>query len=98
MSKLKKELSFETTFGIYVVDELIGEGGAGRVFGGVGPDDAKVALKVLDERTSKEKRRRFKTEIAFLARNRHPSITTLSAKDLASGPRRLRRRRRRPSK
>jgi serine/threonine protein kinase len=85
MSKLKKELSFETTFGIYVVDELIGEGGAGRVFGGVGPDDAKVALKVLDERTSTEKRRRFKNEIAFLSRNRHPNIVPVTDHGVSRG-------------
>jgi serine/threonine protein kinase len=75
MSRLRKPVIFETAFGLYTVDELIGEGGAGRVLGGVGPDDTKVALKVLaEERASTEKRRRFKNEIAFLSRNRHPNI------------------------
>jgi hypothetical protein len=36
VSKLKKPISFETTFGTYVVDELLGEGGAGHVYGGLG--------------------------------------------------------------
>jgi serine/threonine protein kinase len=75
MSKLKKPITFETTFGLYVVDEIIGEGGAGRVFGGSGPDNAPIALKLLSEdRASRDKRRRFKNEIAFLSRTRHPNI------------------------
>ncbi len=67
MPKLKKRVSFETTFGVYVVDELLGEGGAGRVYGGVGPDETPIALKVLaEERATADKRRRFKNEISFL--------------------------------
>ena len=74
MGKLKRKLTFETAFGLYVIDEFIGEGGAGRVFGGVGPDDTAVALKVLsEERASSDKRRRFKNEIAFLSRSKHPN-------------------------
>ena len=49
MSKLRKQVSFETTFGVYVVDEMIGEGGAGRVYGGMGSDETPIALKVLAE-------------------------------------------------
>jgi len=65
MSKLKKKLTFET-IDIYVVDEIIGEGGAGRVYGGVDSDHTKIALKVLaEQRGSTEKRHRFKNEIAF---------------------------------
>lgn len=78
MSKLKDSLSFETTFATYLVDELLGEGGAGRVFGGM--DDAKipVAIKVLSkDRSSADKRSRFKNEIAFLARNTHKNIVTV---------------------
>ena len=64
-SKLKKKLTFET-IDIYVVDEIIGEGGAGRVYGGVDSDHTKIALKVLaEQRGSTEKRHRFKNEIAF---------------------------------
>lgn len=78
MATLKKSVSFETTFGAYVVDELLGEGGAGRVYGGVGPDGTAIALKVLaEERASKDKRRRFKNEISFLARNKHRNIVTV---------------------
>ncbi len=86
MSKLKKPVSFETTFGVYVVDELIGEGGAGRVYGGVGPDGTPIALKVLaEERTTDDKRRRFKNELSFLARNKHPNIVTVIDRGVARG-------------
>jgi serine/threonine protein kinase len=75
VSKLKKQITFETTFGLYLADELLGEGGAGRVFGGFGPDQSPVAIKVLaEERASTDKRRRFKNEIAFLSRNKHANI------------------------
>jgi hypothetical protein len=42
VTKLKTPISFETTFGTYVVDELLGEGGAGRVYGGLGIDEMPV--------------------------------------------------------
>lgn len=78
MTKLRKPLSFETTFGMYEVDEVLGEGGAGRVYGGVGLDQMAIALKVLaEDRATTDKRRRFKNEIAFLARNKHPNIVTV---------------------
>ena len=77
MSKLRNEVSLETTFAIYVVDEVIGEGGAGRVYGGVGPDASPIALKLFaEERATADKRRRFKNELSFLARNEHPNIVT----------------------
>jgi hypothetical protein len=47
MPKLKTPMSFETTFGTYMVDELVGEGGAGRVYDGVGIDRSPIALKIL---------------------------------------------------
>lgn len=78
MDPLKKSLEFETTFGVYTVDSLIGEGGAGRVYGGVGPGGVPIALKVLSEdRVTTDKRRRFKNEISFLSRNRHKNIVTV---------------------
>ncbi len=86
MSKLRKQVSFETTFGIYVVDEVIGEGGAGRVYGGLGPDETPIALKVLAaERATADKRRRFKNELSFLARNEHPNIVTVIDHGVARG-------------
>jgi len=78
MPKLKTMVSYETTFATYTVDEQIGEGGAGRVFGGVSPDGIRIALKLLaSERASADKRARFKNEIAFLLANKHPNIVTV---------------------
>jgi eukaryotic-like serine/threonine-protein kinase len=78
MLKLKKQISFETTFGTYVVAELLGEGGAGQVYGGVDGEGAAIAVKVLAaERATMDKRRRFKREIEFLARNRHANVVSV---------------------
>src|SRR5258706_15498037 len=86
MHKLRKPISFETTFGTYVVDELLGEGGAGRVYGGLGIDQTPIALKVLaEDRATTDKRRRFRNEIAFLARNKHPNIVTITDHGIARG-------------
>ncbi len=78
MPKLRKKISLETIFGPYVVDELLGEGGAGRVYGGIGIDNSAIAIKVLaEDRTNADKRARFKNEIAFLQKNKHPNIVTV---------------------
>lgn len=86
MTKLKKPVTFETTFEVYVVDELLGEGGAGRVYGGNDSDGTPVALKVLaEERASTDKRSRFKNEISFQASNKHRNIVTVIDHGLARG-------------
>ena len=78
MSRLKKSIKFETTFNTYVVDVLIGEGGAGRVYGSVDTEGAVVAVKVLaSERATSDRRRRFKREIELLSRNKHPNIVSV---------------------
>ncbi|MDP2816637.1 MAG: protein kinase [Rectinemataceae bacterium] len=75
---LKRPLEFETASGVYVATELIGQGDASLVYGGTAPDNMDVAIKVLySERASTDKRRRFKNELFFLARNRHPNIVTV---------------------
>lgn len=85
MQKLKKPIIFETTFGAYRVDELLGEGGAGRVYGGVDGEGAAIAVKVLAaDRATTDKRRRFKKEIEFLARNRHANIVSVIDHGLAA--------------
>lgn len=76
MSKLKRSLNFETAFDNYSITEQIGEGGAGRVYGGVDSTGTEVAVKVLTNQT-KDKRRRFKNEISFLSSNKHPHIVTV---------------------
>ena len=78
MTKLSRPLSFETTFGVYELSELLGEGGAGRVYGGFDPDGSPIALKLLArDRVSTDKRKRFKNEIAFLSKNRHANVVTV---------------------
>lgn len=76
MAKLKSPVALETAFAVYTLDEILGEGGAGRVYGGKSAEGAAVAVKVLTN-TSRDKRARFKNEIAFLSRNRHPNIVTV---------------------
>ena len=86
MTKLKNPVSFETTFGTYVADELIGEGGAGQVFGGVDMGGTPVAIKVLArDRATSDKRSRFKNEVAFLQRTKHRNIVAVSDYGVASG-------------
>lgn len=76
MSILKEPVELATAFGLYTVNEIIGEGGAGRVYAGTGDDGTQVAIKVLSD-TSSKKRARFKNEIAFLSQNKHPNIVSV---------------------
>jgi len=86
ISKLKKAIAVETTFGTYRLEVFLGEGGAGRVYGGVADDGSEVAVKILAaDRASREKRGRFKNEIAFLARNRHKNIVTVIDHGVSQG-------------
>src|SRR5262245_20309275 len=78
MAKLNTSIIFETAFGIYRAAELIGEGGAGKVYGGTSDEGSPVAIKLLaGDRISTDKRRRFKNETSFLARNKHANIITV---------------------
>ena len=85
MSKLKKVMVLESALDAYTLSEVIGEGGAGRVYGGRSSDGTEVAVKVLvSADASAAKRRRFKNETAFLLRNRHPHIVTVTDHGLAT--------------
>ena len=77
MAKLKSPIELETAFETYTLDEILGEGGVGRVYGGRDGAGNDVAVKCLTVATS-DKRRRFKNEIAFLAKNSHQNIVTVS--------------------
>lgn len=84
MNKLKDTTTLETTFDAYSLGELLGEGGAGRVFGGTALDGTRVAVKVLSAaQASTDKRRRFKNEIAFLSQNKHPHIVSVTDHGIA---------------
>ena len=83
MGTLKKSIAIETAFDDYVLTELIGEGGAGRVYSGVNSEGSSVAVKVLTNQST-EKRRRFKNETAFLTNNQHVNIVTVIDHGVAS--------------
>lgn len=44
---MKTPVVLETTFGEYTLTEQLGEGGAGRVYGGTDAAGTRVAIKVL---------------------------------------------------
>lgn len=85
MRKLKKPESVETAFDKYELTEILGEGGAGRVYGGVNSNGEPIALKLLTSATT-DKRKRFKNEINFLFHNRHPNIVSVFDFQNATGP------------
>jgi serine/threonine protein kinase len=80
---LKKLLVLETAFDEYTLNEILGEGGAGRVYGGYNGAKEAVAIKILTK-LDKDKRKRFKNETGFLAKNKHPNIVTVLDHGLAN--------------
>jgi serine/threonine protein kinase len=76
---LKTPLVFHTTFSQFTATDILGEGGAGRVYLATDDTDgAAVAIKLLNAvRSSKEKIRRFKNELTFCMRNKHTNILTV---------------------
>jgi serine/threonine protein kinase len=82
----RKRITLETAFGSYPVDEVLGEGAAGCVYAGIGPDGAAIAVKVLRSNASTDRRRRFKNEVSFQERNKHTNIVTVIDHGLAHGP------------
>jgi serine/threonine protein kinase len=75
---LSKPVIFESTFTYYTGTDIIGEGGAGRVY--LATDDAEnvYAIKLLDTtKANREKVERFKNEVEFSLRNRHQNIITI---------------------
>jgi serine/threonine protein kinase len=80
MSKLKKPWSLETTFDHYTATEIIGEGGTGKVYRATNSAGEAVAIKVLDplKGASRDRRRRFKNELLFGARNQHQGIVVVT--------------------
>jgi serine/threonine protein kinase len=73
---MEKELRiFKTGLGAYAEKAEIGRGGSGIVYSATNEDESLVAVKVLDgKNATREKRKRFKNEIFFCFRTRHPGI------------------------
>ena len=75
---LKNPIIFETASSTYTANEIIGEGGSGRVYGAIDENGILFAIKVLDSsKASKEKYKRFKQEYRFLERNQHKNIVSV---------------------
>ena len=69
MHKLSKTIEFDTAFDTYTATDVLGEGGAGRVYLATSATQDRFAIKVLHSaHASAEKRRRFKNEVSFLRR------------------------------
>lgn len=67
--------SFDTPFDLYQATEIIGEGGAGIVYGVTNSSGEKFALKCLAPgRVTSERLKRFKNEITFCQRQDHRNI------------------------
>lgn len=70
----KKLKTLQTAFNTYEIQELLGEGGAGRVYSVIDTSECIYAAKVLKAGQSSKKRKRFKNEIDFCAHNKHKNI------------------------
>ncbi len=72
---LKKRTIVYTAFSEYTIDRQISQGGNGTVFLVHDKTDEKFALKVIDRnKTSTEKLKRFKNEIAFCENSDNPNV------------------------
>lgn len=71
--------TLETAFRTFHVIKPINEGAAGRVYRVADDTGCEFAAKVLHpDRTTKERRSRFKNEIGFCQRIRHPNIVSVN--------------------
>ena len=71
--------TFVTAFSTYQATEVIGEGGAGRVFGATNEAGEMYAVKLLSSGIqSRDRVRRFKNEILFGTQVRHPNIVSVT--------------------
>lgn len=72
---LKKRTTVYTAFSEYTIDRQINQGGNGTVFLVHNKANEKFALKVIDRnKTSTEKLKRFKNEIAFCENSDNPNV------------------------
>lgn len=76
--KLNKPRVFTTTFATYTATQAIGEGGCGWIFEASDDTGDICAIKWLaPPKATKEKVKRFKNELQFCLRNRHPNVLTI---------------------
>jgi serine/threonine protein kinase len=75
---MKDPVRFRSTFSEYRAAEIIAEGGSGRIYKATDEDGKTVAVKLLDpKRSTREKIKRFKNELTFGLRNKHPNVITV---------------------
>jgi serine/threonine protein kinase len=67
---------FETATNVYEAERVIGEGGAGTVYGVVDPEGTRYALKRL-RAPDRLKRKRFKNELSFCEERQHDNIVRI---------------------
>jgi eukaryotic-like serine/threonine-protein kinase len=72
---MKKPKSLTTTFCVYSIIDIIGQGGSGIVYSATDQDGEQVAIKCLDPRlASRDKLKRFKNELSFCSKTEHPNL------------------------
>ena len=75
---LKKPIIFETAFAAFTATDILGEGGSGRVYKAIDEEGTVIAVKLLHaSKANRERLKRFKNELLFGQRNRHPNIITV---------------------
>ena len=71
--------TFETAFGTFKVQGVLGEGGTGRVFDVQDEDGISWAIKCLQPTAlTRDRVKRFKNEIVFCSKNRHVNIVSVT--------------------
>jgi serine/threonine protein kinase len=80
----KKGDVLKTAFETYTIKSQIGTGGSGAVYEVRDFEDAAYAAKILDPaRVSTNRLRRFKNEIHFCTKNKHPNVIQVHASGIA---------------
>ena len=76
---LRKPIEFETAFATYTGIEIVGEGGAGRVYKVTDESGRVYAVKLLDPaKATRDKRKRFKNELLFGQLNKHANTISVT--------------------
>jgi hypothetical protein len=88
MDSLKAPFEMETAFDTYTLDTIRGEGGAGRVYGGVDGAGKKIALKLLTKSPTQKSGNennglKYDRDSPFFARNaENRAFTALNSSPL----------------